>query len=83
MQDHSCGCKVNAVHLDDRCNEHALWGCHKDALPPGYGWINNGKECPPCFRAKVASVALGPGISLLAYERIRGKKVDKRGRENY
>lgn len=83
MQPHSCGCKVDARYLDDRCDTHALWECHKDMLPSGYAFIRNGRECPPCFRAKVASVALSPGISKLAYERVTGRKVDKRGRENY
>jgi hypothetical protein len=84
VADHSCGCKVDARHLEDRCDTHALWECHKDMLPPGYGYIRNGKQCPACFRAQVKSVAVGPGISKLAYERVTGrKKVDMRGRENY
>lgn len=83
MQQHSCGCKVDARTLDDWCNTHALWECHKDMLPEGYAFIRNGRECPPCFRAKVASVALSPAISRLAYERVKGSPPDKRGRENY
>jgi len=83
MQDHSCGCKVDARKMDDRCNEHALWECHKDMLPPGYGFIRNGKRCPPCFRANLPTVGLSPAVSRLAYERIKGHKPDKRGRENY
>lgn len=83
MQNYDCGCKAKPQSLDDRCQTHALWECHKDVLPPGYAFIRNGRECPPCFRAKVASVAVSPGISRLSYERITGHKPDMRGRENY
>jgi hypothetical protein len=83
MQDHSCGCKVDARFLDDRCREHALWECHKDMLPEGYAFIRNGRRCPPCFRASQPTVGLSPAISRLTYERIKGRPPDKRGRENY
>ncbi len=83
MADYECGCKPGARFLDDRCNKHGLWGCHKETLPPGYPYIENGKECPPCFRDRFASVALGPGLSQLKYQRIKGHRPDMRGRENY
>lgn len=83
-RDSSCGCKMNPKSLDDRCNTHALWECHKEDLPEGYPFIRNGKRCPTCFRSHIGSgLALNPAISQLTYERVRGHKPDMRGRENY
>lgn len=80
---YSCGCKVGALNLDDRCNKHALWSCHKDRLPPGYPYVEAGQRCPECFRSNLPTVGLGPALSRLAYERVKGHPPDKRGRENY
>jgi hypothetical protein len=79
-----CGCKIGAKFWDERCKKHALYSCHKDILPPSYPYVEAAGRCPPCFRAHIETVAVGPGISKLRYERMTGrKKVDMRGRENY